>query len=176
MNELNNKVEINSNEQVIQLKDGRVELFRQIPDFDKYWIGINGTVLSLQFGKKRELKQRVDKDGYHHVTISNNKVKKSFLVHRLVAQAFLYGFDKSLEVDHVNNRRDDNRAENLQMLSHRDNLKKRTKNRKKYVRLNETQKELIKMLYIPKDEIFGFRNIARHFDISPQTLKNILYN
>lgn len=180
MNELKNKVKIDTNDcQVIQVEPNRYELFKPIEGHDgKYMISTSGTVISLHYGKIKIRKPRKDKDSYLQITLVDKSRKsgiRTYQVHRLVAQTFLPDFDPNLEIDHIDGYRWNNQIDNLQQLNHRDNIKKRTKNIKKYTRLNETQKELIKMLYIPKDEIFGFRNIARHFDISPQTLKNILY-
>lgn len=181
MNQLNNKVEINMNDlQVIEIEQGKFELFKPIEGHDgKYMISTLGTVISLCYGKIKIRKPRKDKDSYLQITLVDKSRKsgiRTYQVHRLVAQTFLPDFNPDLEIDHIDGIRWNNDINNLQQINHRDNIKKRTKNRKKYTRLNETQKELIKMLYIPKDEVFGFRNMCKHFDVSPETLKKILYN
>jgi hypothetical protein len=50
--------------------------------------------------------------------------KKHFYIHRLVAAAFLGPCPEGKEVDHKNNIRSDNRLENLQYLTHSENLRK----------------------------------------------------
>ncbi len=177
MNKLKNKVEIDTSEcHVIEIEKGRFELFKPIQGHDsKYMVSTNGTVISLHYGKIRIMKLRTDKDGYRHVTLSANGTGKSFLVHRLVAEAFLYDFDKSLEVDHIDGCRWNNQIENLQMLSHKDNVKKRDKKRKKYVRLSQEEKQLIRDNYIPRDKKYGFKAIQNKYDLSGETMKKIIY-
>lgn len=62
---------------------------------------------------------------------------KSYFVHRIVALAYglldSYDYDPDLEIDHINDVRDDNRICNLQVLSKNANLAKRKKtNNKKF--------------------------------------------
>lgn len=88
MNELINKVKIDMNEEVIQLPDGRVELFRQIPNFSRYWISANGTVISIKNGKLTIRSQKIDRDGYCQIGIYSDKDSihkgkvKHFQLHR----------------------------------------------------------------------------------------------
>ena len=46
------------------------------------------------------------------------------LVHRLVWETFNGEIPKGYEIDHINAVRDDNRLENLQLLTHLDNMRK----------------------------------------------------
>ena len=72
----------------------------------------------------QELKQRIDADGYPTVTVGINKNRSGVRVHRLIAIAFVPNPNNLSEVDHINNDRTDNRACNLQWLTHEDNVKK----------------------------------------------------
>lgn len=55
-----------------------------------------------------------------------DKIHKLYPVHKLVASAFLNHISRGNTevVDHINNIKTDNRLENLQLISHRDNLSK----------------------------------------------------
>lgn len=58
-----------------------------------------------------------DSDGYSVIRLNN----KFYKVHRLIALAFHSRSDESLEVDHINRNRADNRPENLRWVTHSEN-------------------------------------------------------
>ena len=81
-----------------------------------------------------------NKDGYWHVTWQSGKRWK---MHRLVWEWHNGPIPEGLEIDHINNNREDNRIENLQLLTKAENnLKARDKQRQRpglrgtYVRKN----------------------------------------
>ena len=51
--------------------------------------------------------------------------KHTFALHRIVARAFLDDWDETLTVDHIDGDPHNNRASNLRMLSHADNIRAR---------------------------------------------------
>lgn len=53
-----------------------------------------------------------------------NKHKKMFSVHRLVAQAYLKDYSENLQVNHINGIKTDNRLENLEMVTAKENMQK----------------------------------------------------
>ena len=61
--------------------------------------------------------------GYQRVRLYND-TKKYVLVHRLVTAAFLGLCPEGKEIDHINSIRTDNRLENLQYLTHSENMRK----------------------------------------------------
>ena len=68
------------------------------------------------------MKTRKDRDGYERVNLSD---KKTYFVHRLVAQAFVSGmsFERCV-VDHIDNDKENNHWYNLQWMSNEMNVKK----------------------------------------------------
>lgn len=73
--------------------------------------------------KGKLLKPATDKDGYLRITLTNNGKRKSYCVHRLVAKAFLDNYDNKLQVNHINGIKNDNRIENLEMVTLQQNIK-----------------------------------------------------
>lgn len=107
------------------------------------------------FVAPRQLKGRVltpckCSNGYLKVTFESGG--KQHLVHRLVAQAFVPG-DVSLQVNHRNGNRADNRAENLEWLSCSDN------HRHSYQELDRKEHGRSKPIVLFKgDQVLAFPN------------------
>jgi hypothetical protein len=76
--------------------------------------------------KDKILKQHKDSAGYLSVTLCNNGNRKKITVHKLMAIVFLNHKPQGnkIVVDHVNNIKNDNRLENLQIISQRLNCSK----------------------------------------------------
>lgn len=79
--------------------------------------------------KEKILKPTKDMHGYLRVGLSNGKLK-IFKIHKLVAISFLNHVPNGYKivVDHKNNIKTDNRAENLQLVTNRENTSKDRKN------------------------------------------------
>ena len=97
-------------------------MLKVIPTFTNYKIDEDGNVWSDITNKF--LKAGTDKDGYRYVVLTIDKKPYTKKVHRLVAECFLPNFCQNLEVDHINDIRNDNRLCNLQMVTHQKNMYK----------------------------------------------------
>lgn len=75
------------------------------------------------FKEEKILKQVKNKKGYCTVSLSKRSKKQSVTVHRLVAKAFVSNPNSSLTVNHINEIKTDNRAENLEWMSISENVK-----------------------------------------------------
>ena len=73
--------------------------------------------------KGRKLKSAKDKDGYLRITLTSDGKRKSYFVHRLVARAFLDNYNEKLQVNHKNGIKDDNRIENIEMVTLQENIR-----------------------------------------------------
>ena len=88
--------------------------------FPNYSVTDDGKVFSLNYGgscDKKEMKQQNNIKGYKRVSISSHSKDKSFLVHRLVALAFIPNPDNLPQVNHKDENKSNNRVENLEWCS-----------------------------------------------------------
>lgn len=88
--------------------------------------GSNGKYEVSNFGAVRskghfELKRRYDRGGYYGFFIRLNGVQRRYWSHRLVLEAFGFPQPDGMEVNHKNGIRDDNRPENLEWVTRRQN-------------------------------------------------------
>lgn len=98
--------------------------FRAWDEFLKYEIGSDGSVYSLNYnntGKRNELRQYLDQDGYPYVFFVVNGRRYKRVVHRMVAISFIDNKENKPQVNHLNGIRNDNRVENLEWVTSREN-------------------------------------------------------
>lgn len=72
--------------------------------------------------KQRVLKQKTDKLGYKRVTLWKNKSPKDFLVHRLVAIAFIDRVEGKEIINHKDCNVENNHVCNIEWCNHAENL------------------------------------------------------
>jgi hypothetical protein len=75
------------------------------------------------FLKGRVMSSSKNACGYERLDIRKDNVKKQFLLHRLIAEAFIPNTDNKPEVNHINGIKDDNRVCNLEWVTHDENMK-----------------------------------------------------
>lgn len=71
--------------------------------------------------KQRVLKQKISKDDCCRVTLYKNKKEKTWLVHRLVAEAFLPKIEGKNYINHIDGSRLNNNVLNLEWCDHKHN-------------------------------------------------------
>ena len=72
----------------------------------------------------RILKEGINNRGYHKVELYKNKTKKTLLVHRLVALAFIKKDDNSKnQVNHIDSNKNNNTIDNLEWVNQSENIK-----------------------------------------------------
>lgn len=72
--------------------------------------------------KGQIVKTFAGRNGYIGVVLKFERNQKNFMVHRLVAKAFVPGYFDGADVNHKDCNRQNNRADNLEWMTRRDNL------------------------------------------------------
>jgi len=112
------------------------EVFKDITNYEGlYQVSNLGNIKSLsreifncgrakrKITKEILLKQSIVSLKYYYVSLNNKGVSKTFSVHRLVANAFLKKDIKKNYVNHINEIKTDNRVENLEWTTHKENIR-----------------------------------------------------
>lgn len=148
----------------------------------------NSHILVSSLGRIKRLKGRnkgiqsnfsKDKDGYCKINIINENGKwTQTSIHRLVAKAFIDNPENKPCVNHINGKRDDNRVENLEWVTEKENVRhsflygqrKRCFEIPQIAILTEYQISQIDILR----NYYTVNQIAKLFNIKYQSLKNVI--
>ena len=132
------------------------EKFVKVKGYEGYEVSNTGKIKSLK--TNRLLTPQKNNCGYLYIllTDSNKKVKIN-LIHRLVFDSFI-GIDDGLEINHLDEDKENNRLDNLELITHEDNLKKYRDNHPFFMKYM-SQKSVLKR----KDKMLDKINVA--FDV-----------
>lgn len=101
-----------------------MEEWKTIDNYPNYQISNLGRVKSLTYrntNTEKILKTSKNNSGYLLVFLSKEGKHKGYLIHRLVAQAFIPNHSNKPCIDHKDNNRLNNRVENLRWVTHKEN-------------------------------------------------------
>ena len=102
-----------------------LEKWKAVPDYEGlYEVSDYGAVRSLDYqGKKRikYLRNVKNRYGYECINLCRNGKRKQFRVHRIVWETFNGTIPAGMEIDHINAIRDDNRLDNLRVVTSKEN-------------------------------------------------------
>ncbi|MDQ0975862.1 hypothetical protein QFZ31_005740 [Neobacillus niacini] len=103
------------------------ERWVNVEGYENYMVSNYGNIVSLGNHKSRKdkmLKPLKDKKGYLMVVLSKDGKQKRFLLHRLVAMAWIQNPENRESVDHFDGDKTNNCILNLSWMNNEDNLKK----------------------------------------------------
>jgi hypothetical protein len=131
--------------------------WKRIKGFDGYFVSEYGEIKSLKRKKPFMMKLKLDKWGYMNVSLSSENKKKTFKVHRLVAESFIPNPENKHQINHKNGIKTDNCSKNLEWTTDSENKKHAWSNglrtvtekmrmNRPYSKLNERQVRLIRHL------------------------------
>lgn len=175
-----------------------IEVFKDVPNYEGiYQVSNLGNVKSLKWKKEIIMKQGIS-SRYLAVNLRKENISKNVKVHVLVAMAFLnFKPNKQvLTIDHKNGVRTDNRLENLQIVTQRENIQNYHKSRKGqigadwheqtkkwrsriyinkrivHLGLFEEEKDALKAYEIANQEIENFENTKQFRTLIKQKIKH----
>ena len=76
------------------------------------------------YRRQKFLTPSYDTNGYLKINLYKNGEQKTHKIHRLVAEAYLPNPNNLSDVDHIDNDRTHNYLNNLQWITHKDNVRK----------------------------------------------------
>lgn len=142
---------------------------------------VNNRYLVSRYGEIKNkttghiLKQKLDKSNCLMVNLSfgNRNKQKYFMVHRLVALAFLPNPDNLEWVRHKDKNSLNNKVDNLEWATSR----WKTQSRGEYsnnAKMTKEQVQWCRDVYKPKDKEYGCSALAKLFNVSNSTMSYIL--
>lgn len=180
-NRLNNKVE---NLKWVSEKDSSLDMlpikkkdsfysltYNSLPN--EIWANYRDTHYEVSnLGRVRNLKTMkilkgsLRDDGY----VQHNINKKNILTHILIAESFLKVLSPTEEINHINHIKTDNRLENLEIISHQENMKKAIEHGKcSAKKVGRFDKEGNLLQIYPSSSV-----AAKDIGILPSSLRNII--
>ena len=116
--------------------------FVQLTAHPKYEISTSNPFVIRNISSGRILKQTIKSNGYLNINIDSTTIP----LHRIIAEQFINPNIHGKGVNHINHKRLDDRIENLEVITHSENIK----NRKSY---NKQVSEYIPQYTINKDNL-----------------------
>lgn len=141
------------------------EIWKDVPDYEGiYQVSNLGNVKSLKKGKEKILSKRITSSGYVLYSLFKKGVLKQIQAHQLVAITFLghKPNGNTIVVDHVDNDKLNNRLDNLQLITNRENILKDKKSTRKYTGVvwhKKANKWMVRIKIYGKSKYLGlFKN------------------
>ena len=94
-----------------------------IEGFENYIIFEDGMIINFWTGK--EMKSQKSIYGYLNITLCKNSKHKTFLLHRLLGQAYIKNPDNKPFIDHIDRNRSNNDLSNLHWVTRLENNQNR---------------------------------------------------
>ncbi|MBR9700407.1 hypothetical protein GOV11_00910 [Candidatus Woesearchaeota archaeon] len=153
------------------------EAWKKVEGFENYEVSNRGSIRNKL--TKKILSPGNDGRGYLLISLySDSCEKKTQKVHRIVAKAFVEGYEEGLDVNHLDCDRKNNGSDNLAWCTRRENIRygikcgnyNQTGSRNNFSKLTESNVVEIKRK-IEKGELT--KSIAKQFDVCMGTIYSI---
>lgn len=157
-----------------------LEWWRQVPDYEDYWVSQWGRILSLRksVNKPRILAPVITSYGYQCVTLVRDIDRRQIAIHYLVMALFV-GLAGDLVVNHKDGIKTNNHISNLEYVTHHENHLHAARMGLKAVgerngdsRLLES--EVLEIRRLHKGGGYTYKGLARQFGVSAPCIRGIV--
>ena len=151
------------------------------------WVKINDFLEVSNFGEVKShgkiIKGEITSGGYCRVHISHKGVQYKFLVHRLIAEAFILNPNRLPEVNHIDGNKQNNSVDNLEWCTRSQNTSHAFKTglrnyngcKNPHSKLTQSDVETIRRIYVRgkhcENNSYG---LAKRYNVSPKTIQNVV--
>ena len=151
------------------------------------WVKVNDFIEVSNFGEVKShgkiIKGEITSGGYCRVHISHKGVQYKFLVHRLVAEAFILNPNRLPEVNHIDGNKQNNSVDNLEWCTRSQNTSHAFKTglrnyngcKNPHSKLTQSDVETIRRIYVRgkhcENNSYG---LAKRYNVSPKTIQNVV--
>ena len=97
----------------------RVSNLGRVKSLKRFRKGKNDSLASV---KEKILKPSINHRGYYQVQLWKQSIGKRYMVHRLVWEAFNGSIPEGLQVNHISERKSENRLSNLNLMTPKENI------------------------------------------------------
>ena len=155
-------------DELIGLMPGE-KICRLSDPFSEYFVSTKGRVFTTKKWVQdpspiREMSQQDNGNGYKFVVLMDDGDRHQRYIHQLVAEGFIGDCPEGEEVRHLNGDRDDNRIENIEYATHKDNVADRVPHG------THNRGERHNMVKLTRDQVEEIRNRYRTTDVTQAEL------
>lgn len=150
--------------------------FKKIYEYENYLISDTGVVKNIKFQKEHILTIHITGRGYLFINLYKNGKKKTGLIHRLLANAYIPNPENKPQINHKNGIKKDNRLENLEWVTSSENHIHARKLKLIYranAKLYENDVLCIHGLIL--SETFNQLELSKIYNVTPTTICDILH-
>lgn len=131
--------------------------------YNKYLPTPCGQVISFARKIPAILRPRKHTSGYYQVTLWESGKQRDHYIHRLVYEFWKGTIPTGLEINHIDGNKLNNNIENLEALTHQENMHHATKNRLMRRKLSNKQVAEIRKSHKTQQEIAKIYNISQGY-------------